>query len=45
MRGTLPVWSFLEHTARIAARAEVLEIPEMPVCRRSMVPRQKNPSV
>jgi hypothetical protein len=46
MRGTLPVWTFLEQAARIAARAEVLEIPDMPACHSSMTRRQKKtPSV
>jgi hypothetical protein len=41
MRGTLTVEVFLEKASRIAARAELLLIPEMPTCLFTFVPLEK----
>jgi hypothetical protein len=40
MRGTLTIDAFLEKATHIAARAELLRIPEMPTCLLAMTPRR-----
>lgn len=41
MRGALTVEAFLEKASRIAARAELLLIPEMPACLTAVTPRKR----